>query len=331
MQQATYVFAIIAGVYMVFAGDFTTGSILAVSILSTRTLAPISQLSQVFSRWQNMRVALQSLDMIMTAEPERDPTRSYIRRARLNGKLEIKDVQFSHQNAKYTSLQIKTLLIEPGTRLALLGPNGSGKSTLLRLMSGLFEPNSGEILVDGVDMRQVDPDDIRKNLGYLPQEIRMFRGTLRENLTGNGAAYTDEHLFEALDFGGLGNFVRHHPDGLDLIVSDGGDGLSTGQKQSIGLSRLYLQDPAVILLDEPTSALDQALEGDVVNRLGAWINGRTCVVATHRPQILSQMKRIVILQQGQIVVDGDRDTVLKQITKPSVTLLDTAGSEARAR
>lgn len=331
MQQSTYVFAVIAGVYMIFAGDFTTGSILAVSILSTRTLGPISQLSQVFSRWQNMKVALQSIDMIMKAELERDPGRSYIRKARLIGKIEVKDVQFAHQNAKYASLHVKSLIIEPGTRLALLGPNGSGKSTLLRLMSGLFEPVSGELLIDGVDIRQIDADDIRQNIGYLPQEVRMFRGTLRENLTGSGVACSDDLLMEALDFGGLGHFVRQHPDGLDLTVVDGGDGLSIGQRQSIGLTRLFLQDPAIILLDEPTSALDQALEVEVVNKLGEWIASRTCIIATHRPQILSQVSRIVILQHGKIVLDDEREAALKQITKPAAQQQKPILSEVRPR
>jgi len=317
MQQVTYIGAVIAGVYMVFAGEFTVGAIIAVSILSTRTLSPITQLSQILSRWQNMKVALEGLDVVMQSEQERDKDRSYIRRQRLSGQIELRKVKFAHPGAKLMGLSIEGLKIDPGHRLALLGANGSGKSTLLRLISGLYRPTEGEVLIDGMDIRQIDPHDLRRNIGYLPQEILMHRGTLRENLASDGRRYTDERLLEALSFGGLGNFVRHHPEGLDAKIGDGGDGLSIGQRQSIGLARLHLLDPSIVLLDEPTAALDQSLETELVARLGAWIGQRTCIIATHRPQILSQVHRVAVMQNGQIALEGPRDSVLKQLMSQS--------------
>lgn len=313
VQQVTYILAVIAGVYMVFAKEFTMGAIIAVSILSTRTLSPITQLSQVLSRWQNMKTALDGLDTVMGSEQERDTKRTYLHRQRLKGRFTLQKVKFSHQGAKMIGLDIEALNIEPGTRLALLGANGSGKSTLLRLAAGLYDPLEGEVLIDGIDIRQIDPADLRNNIGYLPQEIRLFRGTLRENLSMDGRRYSDEALLKALAFGGLDEFASQHPEGLDAKVSDGGDGFSIGQKQSIGLARMFLLDPAIVLLDEPTSALDQTLENAVVQRLGAWIGNRTCIVATHRMLILSQMSMVAVLHRGRIVTVGDRDEVLKKL------------------
>jgi len=318
MQQSTYVLAVIAGVYMVFFGEFTMGTIIAVSILSTRTLSPIAQLSQVLSKWQNMKTALNAIDKLMHSEQEQEPTRNYIRRSRVSGQLELNRINFAHPNSETTTLSIGGLKIERGMRLVVLGANGSGKSTLLRLLAGLFEPQEGKILVDGLDMRQIDPSDVRRNIGYLPQEVRMFRGSLRENLAPSHRDIGDDILLEALSFGGLGEFVKKHAEGLDLQISDGGDGLSIGQRQSIGIARLYLQDPAIVLMDEPTAALDQRLEDAVVTRLGEWIGARTCVVATHRLQIVSQMTHVAVLQGGKVIKFGERDSIIRTVSAKSL-------------
>lgn len=316
LQQATYVLVVIACVYLIFAGELSTGTIIAVGILTTRTLSPISQMAQALSSWQNMKTALTALDAVMFSEQERNPERQYIRRPRLEGKLSLQKVRFVHPGADTVALDIAHFAIKPGQRVAIMGANGSGKSSLLRLIAGLYEPTEGEILIDGLDMRQVDPGDLRKNVGFLPQNIQLFRGTLRENLSTGAMARSDDALLEALSFSGLGDFVRHHPHGLDLGIADGGEGLSIGQRQSIGLARLYLQDPAIILLDEPTSALDQNLETTIVSRIGKWIGSRTCIVATHRPQILSEVTHIAVLQQGRIIHEGERDETLKKLMKP---------------
>lgn len=317
LQQATYVFSVIGCVYLIFAGELSAGAIIAVGILSTRTLSPISQLSQALSSWQNMKVALHGLDEVMATEQDRNPDRSYVRRPLLHGPLTMQKLRFAHPGTESIVLDIEKLDVKRGTRLALLGANGSGKSTLLRLAAGLCEPTGGELLVDGLDMRQIDPADLRRNIGYLPQEIQMFRGSLRDNLASGANKRTDEELLEALAFGGMGDFVKHHPEGLDLQIADGGGGLSIGQRQSIGLARIFLQDPAIILLDEPTSALDQNLENTLVPRIGNWIGERTCIVATHRPQILSQMTRVAVLQQGRLILEGERDETLRKIMSPT--------------
>ncbi|SFJ31651.1 type I secretion system permease/ATPase [Celeribacter neptunius] len=314
VQQATYIAAVVAGAYMVFAGEFSVGSIVAVSILSTRTLAPVTQLAGVLGRWQNMKASLEALEQLMASEQERHPERTYIRQPRIKGAISVSKATFVHPGADVESISVNALNVQPGCRLALLGENGSGKSTFLKLLSGLYHTTQGEITLDGIDIRQIDPADLRRNVGFLPQEVRLFRGTLRENLTIRSAAADDEKLLTALDFGGLGEFIRRHPRGLDLEILDGGEGLSIGQRQSVGLARLFLQDPALVLLDEPTSALDQKLEQQIVQRLGAWLEGRTLVVATHRPSILSIVDRIAVMQNGQVALEDDRNTVMKQLT-----------------
>jgi len=319
LQQATYVFAVIACVYLVFASELSIGAIIAVGILTTRTLSPVSQLSQTLSGWQNMKAALEAVETVVLSEQDRNPKRSYVSRSRLRGQLSLQRVCFAYPGAKTIAVDIENLELKKGTRLALLGANGSGKSSLLRLSAGLHHPTSGGIFVDGLDMRQLDPGDLRRNIGYLPQTIQMFRGSLRENLAVGEQKRSDQEMFAALAFGGLSDFVERHPEGLDLQIADGGDGLSVGQRQSIGLARIYLQDPAIILLDEPTSALDQALEKTIVDRLGQWIGSRTCLVATHRPQIVSQMTHVAILQQGRVILEGERATVLNKLKNlPSV-------------
>lgn len=316
IQQATYVFAVIACVYMVFSGGLSTGAIIAIGILTTRTLSPISQLSQALSSWQNMRTALTSLETVVNSQQERTGDRSYLRRPKLSGNINFQRLRYAHQGAKHMSLDIENLEIPAGQRLAILGANGSGKSTFLRLAAGIYQPTEGEVLIGNLDIRQVDPTDLRRNIGYLPQETKMFRGTLRDNLSSGRLGYTDDQLLESLAFGGLGDFVRRHPDGLDLQISDGGEGLSVGQRQSIGLARLFLQDPSIVILDEPTSALDSNLENTLVPRIGKWIGERTCIIATHRPLILSEMTHVAVLQQGRVVLAGKRDDVLRKIMTP---------------
>ncbi|MDM7968921.1 MAG: ATP-binding cassette domain-containing protein [Paracoccaceae bacterium] len=317
VQQATYVAAVVLGAYLVFAGQFTVGSIIAVGILTGRTLAPLSQLAGTMARWGNVRTALDALEAIAHAPQDREAGRSYLRRDRLAGHYEIREMQFRYGTDGATVLDVPALAILPGQRVAILGANGSGKSTFLRLMSGLYAPTRGRVLIDGTEMGQIEPRDLRRAICYLGQEVRLFAGSLRENLSFNLLERDDDRLMQALDFAGLGQFVKAHPRGLDLELGDGGAGLSIGQRQSVGWARLWLQNPSVCLLDEPTAALDQRLEATLISRLEGWLAGRTVVIATHRMPILSLISRVMILQNGRLAVDGPRDQVLAHLATPS--------------
>ena len=313
VQQATYVAAVVTGTFMVFMGQFTVGTIIAVGILTSRTLGPLTQLAGTMARWSNVKASLEALDKVAMAQQDEDEDRTYLRRDKLRGAFELRDLVYRYDDDGERTIDIAGLAIEPGQRIAVLGANGSGKSTLLKLLSGIYHPTSGRIMIDGVDMGQVMPRDLRRSIGYLSQEVRLFAGTLRDNLNLTLLERDDERLLRALDFAGLGPFVRAHPKGLDLEIRDAGEGLSVGQRQSLGWARLWLADPAICLLDEPTAALDQALEGTIVARLETWLNGRTAVIATHRLPILHLTGRTIILQNGRMVMDGPRDDVMAQL------------------
>ncbi|MFW2589152.1 ATP-binding cassette domain-containing protein [Sagittula sp. SSi028] len=315
IQQATYVAAVITGTYLVFAGEFTVGSIIAVGILCSRTLAPLTQLSGIMARWGNVKSALDGLDAIAHVEQDRSETRTYLRRERLEGKFELDNVTYRYDPEGAAVLDLKGLQILPGQVLAVLGSNGSGKSTFLKMLTGLYAPGTGKVLIDGTEMAQIDPKDLRRGIGYLGQDVRLFQGTLRDNLNLSLLERNDERLMEALEFAGLAPYVRAHPKGLDLDIHDGGEGLSVGQRQSIGWARLWLQDPQICLLDEPTAALDQTLEKALIERLEAWLVGRTAVIATHRVPILQLATRTLILAHGRMAVDGPRDQVLAHLRK----------------
>jgi len=315
VQQATYVAAVVVGTFMVFQGQFTVGTIIAIGILTSRTLGPLTGLAGTLARWAQVKAALQALDGIADAPQDTADDRDYLRRDKLRGNFRLMELGYRYDDDGAKTVDIPALDILAGQRVAILGNNGSGKSTLLKVLSGLHAPTEGRVLIDGVDMAQVMPRDLRREIGYLSQEVRLFAGTLRENLNLNLMENDDDRLIAALDFAGLGDFVRNHAKGLDLPIGDAGAGLSIGQRQSIGWARLWLQDPQVCLLDEPTAALDQSLEAALVARLGPWLEGRTAVIATHRRPILALTNRTMVLQNGRLAVDGPQNEVLAHLKR----------------
>ncbi|MCT9000026.1 type I secretion system permease/ATPase [Chelativorans intermedius] len=314
VQQAAYVMVLVVGVYQIAAGEMTLGSLLACSILSSRTLAPLTRLSGIFARWQHMRASLKNLEAVMRAPVDRPAGRRFVHRPRLNGAYEAEELSFRYDRDGEPIVRIASLSLAAGSATALLGANGSGKSTLLKLLSGLYHPSQGRLLLDGTDMRQIDPADIRKAVGYLPQDVRLFFGTVRENLLLGLDNREDEELIEALKFAGADSLVRDHPLGLDRKLGEGGTGMSGGQRQSMGLARLWLRDPRIVLLDEPTAAMDHALEMRVIENLRGWLAERTLVVATHRQPILTLVNRAVVMKGGRPVADGSVEGVLAALS-----------------
>lgn len=313
VQQATYITAVVLGAYMVFAGQFTVGTIIATGILTSRTLAPLTQFAGTLARWSQVKAALEALDAVAEAPQETSAGRSTLRRPQLRGEFELRELTYRYSPDGAPVIDVQGIAVKAAQRIAILGANGSGKSTLLKLLAGLYTPDSGRVLLDGTGMEQIDPRDLRRNIGYLGQDVRLFAGTLRDNLNLNLLEQDGDRMMAALDFAGLGPFVRSHPKGLDLDIGDGGAGLSQGQRQSIGWARLWLQDPGIVLLDEPTAALDQTLERTLVSRLETWLHGRTAIIATHRMPIVALTNRTLILQAGRMVVDGPREQVLAHL------------------
>ncbi len=329
VQQLTYVSSVVACVYLLFLGELTVGSIIAVSILCSRTLSPVTQLSGMISRWQQVKLSLTMLDEIVKSNQDRPVDRQFARREVFKGDVHLQELGFSYQEDQPPALNIKHLTIPSGTNVAVLGSNGSGKSSLLKLLSGLYSPSSGQIFVDNMDLKQIDPEDVRRNVGYLPQEVKLFSGTLRDNILMGKHDVSELQLLEALAFSGLDRAVKNHPLGLDLEIADGGDGLSTGQKLSVGLTRLYLDDPRIVLLDEPTASLDQMLELKLIQNLKQWLESRTALITTHRMPLLKIVDQVVVLSNGEISMKGDTQSVIEQLQTNSSPKTDAANDELR--
>ncbi len=312
LQQLCYVAIIGVGAWLVGSGQITMGALIACSILSNRALSPITQIATLVSQWQHAQEALRGLDELM-ALPVEHADGGGILPSACAGELRLEDASFSF-NGKLPALHALRLTLRAGERTAIIGPVGSGKSTLIRLLSGLYRPAAGKVFLDGVDMALIAPEFLREQIAYLPQDVRLLRGTLRDNLILGLAPPSDGEILRAAALTGLDRVLAAHPQGLDLPISEGGRGLSGGQRQLVGLTRLLIAKPRIWLLDEPTAAMDGDLEALVMQRLFAELPAETTVVVvTHKASLLRQVGRVVVLDQGRIVLDGPRADVLARL------------------
>lgn len=325
VQQVASVATVVMGVYLIHDGKLTMGGLIGVVILCGRAIAPLAQLAGLVIRIQQARAAFDGLQGLMDKELERDPERAYLSVPKVRGELLLSRVDFSHDPKGTGLFRGFNLRINPGERVAIVGRTGSGKSTLLRLACGLYSPSAGQVMLDGLDLRQVDPADARIAIGLLPQDSRLFLGSLRENLdlAQTDRSADDTRLIEVLRQFGLDRFISQHPRGLDMQLGEDGLGLSGGQKQLVALARLVLRNPQIALLDEPTTGLDPNTEMQSLQALSAWSRSgdqpRTLVMVTHRPQVLEIVDRVIVVDQGRVVLDGPRAKVMEQLTK-GVTL-----------
>ncbi|MGX2967186.1 type I secretion system permease/ATPase [Ursidibacter sp. B-7004-1] len=316
MQQLNTVFLVLLGTYLIHSNiegeRITMGALIASVILSGRALAPLSQIAGLAIRFQQAKVALSGINNIVERPTERISERQYICLDRVEGNINFNNIAFKYGKDEHFVLEGINIEIKQGERVAILGKVGSGKTTLLNLASGLYEPIEGNITLDKVDIRQLDPNFLRSHIAQLPQSPRLFLGTLRDNLNlaRQDNFSTDQELLVALRRFGLDSMVQNHPRGLDMPLGENGMGLSGGQKQLVALARMTLRDPKVVLLDEPTHSLDQNSENLVLNSLARWSVNRTLIVVTHRPQILQIVDRIIVVDKGKIVIDGTKDRVL---------------------
>src|SRR5690554_720655 len=297
---------------MVMAGDMSTGVLVAASILSSRMLAPLASITQILNRWQQAQVARKALDDLMALPVDTATREQRIYKPLIHGDFRLRDALFGH-NSEAPVLKVAKLDIAPGERVAILGRNGAGKSTLLAGLAGLLEPLAGEIRVDDVVMGLIDPADLRRDVGLMGQEARLFHGTLRENLTLGAPQTTDERLLDMLAQMKLADFIHQLPEGLDHMVQEGGLGLSGGQRQGMLLTRLLLRRSNVLLLDEPTASLDEVAEAAVIEVLGRLGREVSVIVATHRPQVLEIVDRLIVVNNGVIAMDGPKDQVLARL------------------
>ncbi|WP_286927754.1 type I secretion system permease/ATPase [Pseudomonas sp. UBA7721] len=313
VQGAVFAVVIVIGAPMVIAGDLTTGSLVAASMLASRMMAPLAQLTHVLTRWQQAKVALQGLDKLMQSPVDHPEGEARVHMPALRGEYRLRQATFRYSEEAPPVLNIAQLDIRPGERIAVLGRNGAGKSTLLQALAGSMDLMQGEVSLDGIAMAHLDPADLRRDVGLLAQYARLFHGTLRENLTLGAGQASDQELVAALSSTGALDFVRRLPKGMDHLILEGGLGLSGGQRQALVLSRLLVRQPQVLLLDEPTASLDDITERRLLDNLDRFCQGRTLVIATHRLSVLQRVDRILVLDGGRIVIDDARDAALAKL------------------
>lgn len=318
--QLTTVLMVIYGVYLIAEGLMTVGGLIACTILVGRALAPLGAIAGMLTRFQQSRIALKSLDELMRVPVERPLERVFVHRPRLKGDIEFRQVVFKYPNQVGQALDGMTLRIKPGERVGIIGRIGSGKSTIARLILGLYEPMSGAVLMDGTDLRQIDPADLRRNIAYVSQDNYLFFGTVRENIAFGAPHLDDAAVVRAANIAGVADFVRHHPQGFDMQVGERGMGLSGGQRQAITIARALLQDPPIILLDEPTSSMDNSSEAAFRKRLEGNLDGKTVLLITHRASLLPLINRLIIIDSGKVIADGPRDEVLQSLRKGQIKI-----------
>ncbi len=315
IQMATFVVIVLFGAPMVIQGDLTTGTLIAASILGGRMVAPMAGLTQVLSRWQQAKVALHGINQLMDLPVDNPDREKKVHKNVIVGNYAIQNASFFYGEEQPTpALQVKRLSIEPGEKIAILGRNGAGKSTLLQVLSGLLEPRSGVVSLDGISLAHIDPADVRRDVGLMSQNSSLFHGTIRENLMLGAPMASDEDLYKVLHMTGAANFIRKIPSGLDYLIAEGGIGLSGGQKQSLLLSRLLIRAPHIVLLDEPTSSLDDVTEKHFLRELTSWIEDKTLIVATHKMSVVNMVDRIIVIDNGQIVLDDPKDIAIAKLS-----------------
>ena len=287
VQQFAQVAIIFYGVFLIADGTVTMGALIAAVILCGRTLAPLTQLANALTRVNTARTAFRSINDLMKKPKDRDDDENPLSRPKLNGEIEFKNVTFTYPGSKEPALRDLSFKITAGEKVAVLGKMGSGKSTIARLLSGLYEPDVGSILLDGVDLRQIDQADIRRNIGIMLQETWLFSGSIKENIQMGYVQYDDEHVLKISKIAGVDDFVSQNPSGYDLNLKERGEGLSGGQKQSINLARSILHEPSLLILDEPTSSMDASTEKDIIDNLNNWLDNKTLVAITHRNTLVN--------------------------------------------
>ena len=316
LQQISYVGIVIVGSFVVISGDMTMGGLIACSILGGRVLAPVMMLPNLLVQYSHAKAAKLNIETLFSLEQDNHGVAYPLSPSRINGFYQCENLGFNYQGNDRAAVDIKKLTIRPGERIAILGPIGSGKSTLLKILAGLYAPTKGRVLLDGLDIHQISRETLSERLGYLQQDHRLFQGTLRENLLIGMAAPNDDVMQEVLSKTGLINLVSSHSSGLDLPISEGGRGLSGGQKQLVAFTRLLLTKPNVFLLDEPTASMDNRQEQRCLQVLKQELTeGQTFIVSTHKTALLELADRLIIMDNQRIIIDGPKQAVLDELKK----------------
>ncbi len=313
--QLSVVCVVILGVYRVADNAISMGGIIAAVILSSRAISPMAQLAGLMTRGNHTASALRQLNEIMTQEDEFENKGHLVSRQRLQGKMSADNISFSYPGSEKPVLHPMSINIQPGERVAIIGRNGSGKSTLAKMLVGLYQPTKGSLRYDGLDSAQIHPTDLRRNFGYLPQDITLFHGSIRDNILFGTRQVSEHQLIRAVQLSGISLFTDLETEGLDQQVGEGGRSLSRGQRQTVALARATLNDPPVLLMDEPTASLDARAEKQFIKAMENVTRDRTLLLITHKMHLLKLVDRIIVLDRGHVVADGPKAEVLEQLSK----------------
>jgi len=314
--QLNTVAIIIGGVYAIGAKELSMGGLIAVVMLASRMLAPLAQIASLISNFQQTKTAYKAVNSIMQLSVEREDAKKFVQRPSFDGKIEFQNVSFSYPGSDKKVLDDVSFIIHPGESIGIIGTNGSGKTSIEKLILGLYEPDEGSILIDGIDIKQIDPADLRSGISYVPQDTMLFRGTLKDNIIVRQPDASDEVILKASSLSGVQKFVDIHPMGFDMPIGERGEGLSGGQKQSISIARAFIKDAPIILLDEPTNSMDSTSENNFINSLVKLKQGKTMLLISHKNTLLRITKRLILLEQGKIILDGSHSDVVQRLNKP---------------
>lgn len=318
IQHLSGVAVVIYGVYLTSEREITLGALVVSWVLTSRSLAPLGQIASLLTRYHYARDALRFFDRMMEMPVERPAGEPFVSRAKLEGEIEFRNVSFSYPGNPTPALKNVSFSIRKGEHVGIIGRIGSGKTTVEKLILGLYQPSSGAVLVDGVDIRQIDPADLRRDIGYVPQDVVLFYGTVRENIMIAAPYSRDSDMLRAAETSGVSEFIKHNPLGYDLTIGERGDSLSGGQKQTIAIARALLRNPPILLFDEPTNAMDPHAERIFMERLGSGVEEKTLVLVTHHHSVLPLVERLIVLDDGELVADGPKAEVVAALAEGKV-------------
>ncbi|WP_414650890.1 type I secretion system permease/ATPase [Eoetvoesiella sp.] len=318
-QQLVTIAVVVTGVYLLHDAALSLGGIIAASMISGRCIAPLGQVAGLMMQYHNARVSLESIDEYMKMPVEHPSAKVYVPRPVLQGGIEFRNVSFGYPASREAALQQVNLKIGPGEKVGIIGRIGSGKTTLEKLVLGLYAPTQGTVLIDGIDIAQIDPADLRRNVGHVPQDPVLFYGSLKHNLTMGAPFADDASMLAVAQVAGVDEFAASHPEGYDMNIGERGDSLSGGQRQSIAVARALINDPSILLLDEPSSNMDHQSEAALKTRLKNACADKTMLIVTHRMALLELVDRLIVIDHGKIVADGPKAQVVEALKQGRVS------------
>jgi len=321
VQQFATALLVIVGVYKITNNQLTMGGLIACSLLSSRALAPLSQIAAILTRYHQTLTSLNSLDNIMKLPDERPPGKLPLQVTKIKGEVEFREISFQYPGRAFPTLNNISFKIKEGEHIGIIGRVGSGKSTIAKLIMNLIEPTSGHIYFDDIDQNNLDLTELRQHIGYIPQDVTLFYGTLRDNITFGSSHVADSNLIRAIDIAGIDELIKPQLGSYEAQIHEGGRNLSGGQRRIIALARAVLLDPTILLFDEPSHSMDSQTETFIKNKLTAYSQNKTLIIMTHRATMLSLVDRILILDSGKIIMDGPRDAVLDALSKGQVKVV----------